>query len=83
VRHVGNFVVKDTNFNNSPTALELIETTALIVNSTFASNRKGLYCNRERAILFHPEYGCLFHGFIGGAIITTNSKVDTSHNAIG
>ena len=38
VRHVEEFVVEDTKFKgqeNSGTALELIETTAQIVNSTF------------------------------------------------
>ena len=80
VRHVKEFMVEDTKFKgqeNSRTALELIETTVQIVNSTFLSNRKGLF--RECAI-FNPEYGCGFHGFIGGAIIATNSTVDISRS---
>ena len=81
VRHVEKFMVKDSNFvgqENSETALELIETIAQIVNSTFLSNRKGLF--RECAISFDPEYGCKFDGFIGGAIIATNSTVNISRS---
>ena len=79
VRGVEEFVVKDTKFKgqyNNGTALELIETTAWIVNSTFLSNRKGLY---RECIIFDPEYGCLF-GFIGGAIIATNSIVEINQS---
>ena len=79
MRHVEEFVVEDTKFKgqeNSGTALELIETTAQIVNSTFLSNRKGLY----RKCIFVPEYGCLSDGFIGGAIIATNSTVEINQS---
>ena len=79
VRHIEEFVVEDTKFegqDNSSTALELIETTAQIVNSTFLSNRKGLY--RECAIF--NQYGCVYRGFVGGAIIATNSTVDISQS---
>ena len=81
VRHVEEFVVKDTRFegqDNSSTALELTETTAQIVNSTFLSNRKGSY--RGCIEVFGPESGCLFKGLIGGAIIATNSTVDISRS---
>ena len=82
VRHVEEFMVKDAKFvgqEDSGTTLELIETTVRIVNSTFLSNRKGLF--RECATcIFHPEYGCGFDGFIGGAIISTNSTVDISQS---
>jgi predicted outer membrane repeat protein len=82
VRHVGNFVVEDTKFEgqeNSSTALELIETTAQIVNSTFSSNRKGLY---TECVIFNPLYGCVpgTGTFVGGAIIATNSTVDISRS---
>ena len=76
MRHVEEFVVEDTKFKgqeNSGTSLELIETTAQIVNSTFLSNRNGSY--RECAVV-DPGYGCSFDGFIGGAIIATNSTVE-------
>ena len=46
MRCVKEFMVEDTKFKgqeNSGTALELIKTTAQIVNSTFLSNGKGLY----------------------------------------
>ena len=46
VKHVKEFVIKDSKFEgqeNSGTALELIATIAQIVNSTFVSNRKGSY----------------------------------------
>ena len=80
VRHVEEFVVEDAKFegqDNSGTALELIETTAQIVNSTFLSNRNGSF--RECPI-FDPEYGCLSDEFIGGAIIATNSIVEISRS---
>ena len=80
MRYVEEFVVEDTKFKgqeNSGTALELIETTAQIVNSTFLSNRNGSY--RECAIV-DPEYGCGPDGSIGGAIIATNSTVEISQS---
>ena len=79
MRQVEEFVVEDAKFEgqkNSGTALELIETTAQIVNSTFLSNRKGSY----RGCIFFHEYGCGFHGFIGGAIIATNSTVEINQS---
>ncbi|MCG8621137.1 MAG: hypothetical protein MJE68_03910, partial [Proteobacteria bacterium] len=81
MRQVEEFVVEDTKFEgreNSGTALELIETTAQIVNSTFVSNIKGSY--RGCIEVFGPESGCLFKGLIGGAIIATNSTVDISRS---
>ena len=80
VRQVEEFVVENTKFKgqkNSGTALELIETIAQIVNSTFLSNRKGSF--RECAIV-DSEYGCVFNGSIGGAIIATNSTVEISQS---
>ncbi len=82
VRHAEEFVVKDTKFEgqeNSPTAIELIETTAQIVSSTFVSNRKGLY---RECVNFGLVNGCGFtsDGFSGGAIIATNSTVEISQS---
>ena len=82
VRHVEGFIVEDTMFEgqeNSLTGLQLIKTTAQIVNSTFLSNRKGSY----RVILcaiHDSRYGCKTDTFIGGAIIATNSTVDISRS---
>ena len=73
VKHVEKFVVEDTKFQgqeNSGTALELIETTAQIVNSTFVSNRKGSYKNFAA---FDPWSDFTVLGFIGGAIVATNN----------
>ena len=80
VRQVEEFVVENTKFKgqkNSGTALELIETTAQIVNSTFLSNRNGSF--RECARFF-PGYGCVSVGFTGGAIIATNSTVEINQS---
>ena len=46
MKRVEQFVVQDTNFigqENSGTALKLVKATALIVNCTFVSNRRGSY----------------------------------------
>ena len=67
--------VKFEGQENSGTALELIETTAQIVSSTFLSNRKGLYRKCESS----PSSYCR-SGFFGGAIIATNSSVDISRS---
>ena len=73
VKHVKEFLVDNAKFKgqeNSGTALDLIGTTAQIVNSTFVSNRKGSY--RQFAV-FLPWYnGGTRDGFIGGTIIATN-----------
>jgi hypothetical protein len=64
IRVTKEFLVTDTKFEgreNSGTALELIETTALIVNSTFVSNKKGPY----------GEIQYVKDKFVGGAIIAT------------
>ena len=68
------FLVTDTKFEgqeNSGTALELIGTTAQIVNCIFVSNRKGSY--RESV----DTVGDLENGFVGGAIIATDSTTVT------
>ena len=80
VKHVEEFVVKDTKFEgqeNSGTALELIETTAQILNSTFVSNRRGLY---KECFSYSLYAGCTVGGFVGGAIIATNSTVSISQS---
>ena len=76
MEEIEEFVVRDTKFEgqeSSGTALELIETIAQIVNSTFASNRRGSY--RERTYYIYIN-----HGFVGGAIIATNSSVDINQS---
>ena len=74
------FIVQDTMFKGqeySGTALNLIETTAQMVNSTFVSNRRGSY---RKCVLYDPDDGCHSSGFIGGAIIATNSTVDINQS---
>ena len=81
MRHIEEFVVKDAKFEGqekSSTALELIETTAQIVSSIFISNDVGSY--RECVFIFGPWNNCVFAGFIGGAIIATNSTVDITQS---
>ena len=80
MKHVEEFVVQDTIFKgqeNSGTALELIETTAQTVNSTFVSNRKGSY---KICSIYDSDFGCRGDGFIGGAIIATKSTIDVSQS---
>ena len=76
---VKEFLVTDTTLEgqeNSETALELIETTAQIVNCTFVSNRKGSY--RESVKIYVNSSGITSqNGFVGGAIIATNSTTVT------
>ena len=79
MKQLEEFVVRDAWFKGLEdwgTAMELIETTAQIVNSTFVSNRKGSY----RCIIPDPEYGCLNDGSIGSAVIATQSKIDISQS---
>ena len=79
VRYIEKFVIEDTKFEgqeNSLTALKLIKTTAQIINSTFLSNRSGSY----RECLSFLFVGFCTSGFIGGAIIATNSTVDISRS---
>ena len=70
MRHVEEFIIEDAKFEgqeNSGTALELIETTVQIVNSTFLSNR----------IYYVASYYVYYMNvFVGGAIFATNSTVD-------
>ena len=81
--YVESFVMKDAKFEgdeNSGTALEMIETTAEIVNSTFVSNRKGSY---RKCIQFGDDtyWSVSFPGgYIGGAIIAKNSVVNISQS---
>ena len=82
-KQVANFLIDSTKFEgreNSGPAFELIATSAQIVNSTFVSNRKGSY--RQFAAVdveYVPLLGHVVDGFIGGAIIATNSTIDISH----
>ena len=78
VKHVEEFMVEDAKFEgqeNSGTALKLIEITAQIISSIFLSNRKGLF--NGCALQGYDYYNC---GFVGGAIIATNSTVDISQS---
>lgn len=73
-------MVYNTTFkgqNNSGTALQLIETTAHIVNSTFVSHTRGMY---RECDISDFEYGCYFDKYIGGAIVTTSSRINISQS---
>ena len=83
VKYVKNLVIKNTKFKgveSSRTALEMIETTADIVNSTFVSNRNGSY---RKCIQFgdgtHKSVS-FPGGYIGGAIIAKNSIINISQS---
>ena len=76
---VEEFVVQDAKFEDQEngtggTALELVETTAQVINSTLVSNRKGSY----RECAFRLYHGSCRNGFIGGAIIATSSSIGIS-----
>jgi predicted outer membrane repeat protein len=76
---VEEFVILDASFKgqkNSETALEITETTAKIIDSTFAYNTKGSY----RCVIFYHPYGCSDDGFVGGALIAINSTINISHS---
>ena len=80
MKQVEEFVIQDTKFKgqeNSGTALELIETTAQIVHSTFVSNRKGSY---RKCIFYYHNHGCHSDRLVGGAIIVTNSAINISQS---
>ena len=73
------FVIEDTSFKgqeNSETALEIIGTTAKIVDSIFACNTKGLH----RCVIFDHKYVCSDDGFVGGALIATNSTISVNQS---
>ena len=74
IENAEDLVLRDTKFKGqeeSGTALELIETTAQIVNSTFISNRKGKVKHNSR-LLFNLQ--------VGGAVIATHSRIDISQS---
>ena len=69
---VERFVARNTTFRgqgNSGTALQLIETTAQIINCTFSSNRNGL-------VKFFSVYGYHYNQLLGGTIIAIHSNID-------
>ena len=77
VKHVQEFFVQDTKIKgqeNNETALELVETTAHIFNSTFVSNTKGSYREIQCVDIYCSGR------FTGGAIIATNSTVNISQS---
>ena len=78
VVNVDNFVVIDTIFRgqeNSGTGIEVINTTAEIVNCTFSSNKNGKSINRyyNNIIIYWSES-------IGGAIIINQSNINISQS---
>ena len=82
VKNVELFVLQDAKFKgegDSGTALELIETTAQIVNSTFTSNRMGK--SKKGYIIRDPVITSYWGTFlVGGAIIATHSKITISQS---
>ena len=79
VMDIKKFVLQGVKFKGqeeTATALELINTTAVIIGSTFESNKKGkLMC-----ISRDPERGCEFKQSVGGAIIAIQSELDISQS---
>ena len=76
VQNVEHFVLQDAIFDgqeDSGTALELIETSALILNSTFKHNENGSLRNSD---FLHSN-----NSWVGGAIIATNSNINISHSS--
>ena len=70
MENVYEVVLRDTKFKgqeDTGTALELIETTARIINSTFMFNRRG-------------KFNIVSVGPAGGAIIATHSNIDISQS---
>ena len=81
MENVNKFILQDTKFKgqeDSGTALELIETTAQIINSTFTSNLKGKL-KIYTPVGFSADY--FPHGVhVGGAIIATHSQIGINHS---
>ena len=76
VVNVVNFVVIDTIFRgqeNSGTGIELINTTAEIVNCTFLSNKNGKHINRYSAYWSWSES-------VGSAIIANQSNININQS---
>ena len=82
-KYVKNFVMKYTKFKgeeNSGTALELIKTTAQIVNSIFASNTKGSQYQNCKTFVDTDGGRSYVDVYIGGAIIVNESIVHISQS---
>ena len=82
VKHIQDFVVHNTKFdgqNAIGTALELIETTAQIINSTFVSNSKGVIkkCD-EIELPWTLNCSGVEDIPVGGAIVSTRSTINIS-----
>ena len=76
VVNVDKFVVRNSTFRgqeNSGTALELIATTAQIINCIFSSNRNGKFKYR-----YISSYYSSYSRRVGGAIIANHSNVNIS-----
>ena len=70
VKNVKELIVQDTMFQGrmkSGSAIQLTETTAKMVNTTFLSSVGTASCD------FYPIFGCIISG---GAVYATNSKID-------
>ena len=88
VRHARALILSNVKFDGqdvSGTALELIGTTAQIINSTFVSNIQGTLrkCAGYEIPPLRPHtLTCYGNGKIpvGGAIISTSSEVNISHS---
>ena len=84
VKHVQEFVVNNTKFDGhdvSGAALELIETTAQIINSTFISNGKDTFRKcAQFEVTGISDCNGTNDTLGGGAIISTNSAVNISHS---
>ena len=76
--NVDSLVVHNSTFRgqgNSGTALELVNTTAEIINCTFSSNTNG----KTQHILSN-YYGSSYTRRVGGAIIANHSNINISHS---
>ena len=82
VKRVKELMVQRVKFKgeeNSGTALELTDSTAQIINSMFVSYKQGSY--RKCVVILNPKDGCdSSAGFVGGAIIATNSSISISQS---
>ena len=80
MKHVQEFVINNTKFDGqggNGSALELIETTAQIINSTFVSNRKGTVRDGTEVSTLLPKNPNVR---VGGAIISKNSIINITNS---
>ena len=75
IEHVMEFMLQEAIFQgqqNSRTALKLFETSAQIINSTFVSNRVGMF-----KVFYNDQE---HRGLVGGALVVAHSVVDIRHS---